>query len=244
MDLTGIVAGLKEVAESIQTAQAQQYRVSGAAYVTVGDELLSCQVVPPGYKHGIERSAIPKYLQGAQLATLKFSIDTDIRAKDRFIINDRWFEAIFVLTAKTLEVRRKVLAREVQLPERVLYLALKPDGHDSASSIEPLPEIVRIMPFAYVVDKPVETIKETEGGGIEAANLKQIAVWEIARSFLSAANLSRLLYCLIVDSDVEVTAEGARTRLYPRYRFNGSPSIESYAWARDYPYSVTLVEER
>jgi hypothetical protein len=67
---------------------------------------------------------------------------------------------------------------------------------------------------------------------------------EIAHSLLSEANLERLLYCLIVASDVEVTAAQARDRVFPRYRFNGSPTLGNYDWARDYLYSVTLVEER
>jgi hypothetical protein len=67
---------------------------------------------------------------------------------------------------------------------------------------------------------------------------------EIARSFLYEENLERLLYGLIVASDVEVTAAQARDRVFPRYRFTGSPTLSEDDWARDYAYSVPLVEER
>jgi hypothetical protein len=41
-----------------------------------------------------------------------------------------------------------------------------------------------------------------------------------------------------------VTAAQARDRVFGRYRFNGSPTLGNYDWARDYPYSVSLCEER
>jgi hypothetical protein len=126
----------------------------------------------------------------------------------------------------------------------VLYLALKPAGHDGASSTEPLPELLKVMPHPYIKDKPVEAVNQQESGGLEAVNLKQVEASEIARSYLSSENLERLLYCMLVPSNVEMTAEDAKARVYPRFRFNGSPSMDSYEWARDYPWSVTLVEER
>jgi hypothetical protein len=115
---------------------------------------------------------------------------------------------------------------------------------DGALSTEPLPKRVKLMPYAHITDKPVETVREGEGEGLEAVKLKQIMACEIAGSFLIKANLNCLLYCLIVSSDVSVTTARARDRVILRYRFNGSPTLSEYDWARDYPYSVPLVEER
>ena len=170
--------------------------------------------------------------------------DREVIAKDRFVVDSRTFEVIALVTPDADEWLRRVLVREVQQPERVLYLCLKPENHDGASSTEPLPELVKVMPYAHITDKPVEMVRETEGGGVEAANLKQIQASEIAASYFSEGNLERLLYCLMAYSDVEVTAAAARAREFPRYRFNGSPVLESYRWASDFPMSITLVEER
>jgi hypothetical protein len=190
-------------------------------------------------------------LRGTALGAIEVraseEVALSIAAKDRLKVTtqgDRLFEVIAPLSARTIEIRRKLIVREINLPVRVLYLALRPVGHDGASSDEPLPELVKVIPYPYVTDKPVEMVKESEGSGYEAANLKQIMAAEIARSFFSEANLSRLLYCLVVPSDVMVTAAQARDRAYPRYRFNGSPSIENHQWANNFPYSVGLVEER
>jgi hypothetical protein len=201
------LAGLRAVAGSIRTATAIQSRVVEGVYQNLGE--IQCPVVPPGYKMGLERPIIPSYLRGMPLAALKASVDADIQAKDRFVIDGRTFECVIPLTAKTIEIRRKFLAREIQPPERVLYLCLKPEGFDGASNVKPLPELVQVIPFAYITDKPVEIVDQGDGKNV-VAQLKQRSAREIARSFFSEENLARLLYCLVVHSDVVVTAEGAR----------------------------------
>jgi hypothetical protein len=137
-----------------------------------------------------------------------------------------------------------MLVREVQLPERILYLALKPEGHDGASAAEPLPDLLKVLPYAHITDKSVEVVREGEGDGVETVSLKQVQASEIARSYFSDEILGRLLYCLLVPSDVSVTAAEARDRVFPRYRFNGSPTLCEDNWAGDYPCSVSLIEER
>jgi hypothetical protein len=242
MSLQDLVSGLQGVAELIQTATVKHLRVSDGAYAELGD--LNCQIVPPGYKFGVDRGALPSYLRGMPLSTFKFPVASDIKAKDRFTLGDRLFEAIFPVTAKTIEIRRKVLVREIQLPERILYLALEPDGYHGASTSKPLPELIKVIPYANVTDKPVEMVKENDNQSFVAANLKQLMAAEIGRSFVTDEVLARLLYCLIVPSDVEVTAEQARDRVFPRYKLNGSPVLMNFQWATDYAYSLTLVEDK
>lgn len=243
---------LQEVSESLLTEQFVLLRSNGSEYAEVEVAApLPCRIFPPGVMKAELRSLVP-HLRGTTLGAIEVraseEIALSIAAKDRLRVKtqgDRLFEVIAPLSARTVEIRRKLIVREINLPERVLYLALRPEGYDGASSDEPLPELVKVIPHAYITDKPVEMVKESDGSGYEAANLKQIMAAEIARSFFSNENLSRLLYCLIVPSDVTVTAEQAQARVYPRYRFNGSPSSENYKWSdNDFAYSVGLIEER
>jgi len=218
-------------------------RVTGDAYEQVSDEDIACSIYSAGVDNSRLKNVAPE-LRSHATGTIAVAYSTAILAKDRVIVSDRTFEIIAPISPDENEWLHRAVIREIQPFERVLYLCLRPEGHDGASSSEPLPELVKVLPFAFIVDKGVEAVAEKESGGMEAVNLKQVEASEIARSYLSSENLERLLYCLLVPSDVEVAAEDAQARVYPRFRFNGSPSLDTYAWARDYPWSVTLVEER
>jgi hypothetical protein len=217
--------------------------VSEAAYNQVGEVEIPVSVYSPGVDNSRLKNIAPG-LRELATGTLAVGYSTEILPKDRLVVSGRTFEIIAPISPDTNEWLHRAVVREIQLPERLLFLALRPEGYDGASNAEPLPELVKVIPHPYITDKPVEMVKESEGSGFEAANLKQIQVAEIARSFFSDANLERLLYCLIVLSDVEVTAEQARDRVFPRFRFNGSPTLENYKWASSFDMSVTLVEER
>ena len=249
---------LQNVSEPLLTETVSVARAQNGAYVTLG--VISGRVFPPGVMKGEYRTLVPSHLKSIPIGAIEVKaaspatpsdperlLSTAIGAKYRLTVTSqgsRVFEVIGPLNPRTVEIRRKLLVREIHQPERELYLALKPSGYDGADTAEPLPELVRVLPVPFISDKSIETVVERHGGGMEAVNLKQVDVAEIARGFLTTANLDRLLYCLVVNSDVQVTAANARDRAYPRYRFNGSPSYENHHWSSDYPYCVRLVEDR
>lgn len=232
-------ANLRGVAASLQQDNGALTRANTSGYQAVG--AIDCQMMPPGYSKEMERNVAP-HLRGQPLGTVKVMAGADVRAKDRLAVGGRLFEVVAPLEGRTFELRRKFIVREVHQPERELYLALAPVGFDGAGSVEAEPELVRVLPVPFITDKPVEMVDTDE----QVARLKQIEVAEISRAAFSDTNLARLMYCLVVMSDVTVTAADAMQigadAVYTRYRFNGPPVFEAHHWASDYPYSVGLVE--
>jgi hypothetical protein len=220
--------------------------VNQPAYANITD--LKCRVFPPGVMKSSYRSLVPSHLRGVPIGEIEVRLDDGnahaIAAKDRLAIGSRVFEVVAPLTGRTIEIRRKLIVREIQQPERELWLALKPDGYDGGSVSEALPELIRVLPAPYISDKQVETVAESEGRGAEIARLKQLEVYEVALPYFSEANRSRLLYSLIVNSGTVPTPEQARDKAFPRYLFNGSPSLENDQWSMSFPWCVALVEER
>lgn len=240
------LAELRDVAEGLMTASAQMLRAGADAYYAVAT--LKCQIVPPGYKQASEKNVAPyPHLRGVPLGTIKVPVGSDVRAKDRALIGGRLFEVVAPLAGRTIEIRLKFLVREIQQPERELYLALKPEGgYDGATNVEALPELVRVLPVPFISDKGTDVITAREGPGAEIATLKQIEVSEIALDYLADATLARILYFLVLNSGSAPTAEQARDRIFPRYLLTkgSTPSFENHQWAAMFPWSVALVEER
>ncbi|MEW6210147.1 MAG: hypothetical protein AB1631_17405 [Acidobacteriota bacterium] len=221
--------------------RAIQTRVVGDDYAVIVEEL-PCRIYPPGAAQSQMR-AVSSSHRSTPTGTVSTAAGQDVVAKDRLLLGNRLFEVIAPITPDDQEWVRRSLIREINQPERELWLALKPTGFDGASTAEPTPELVRVLPVPFIEDKPIETIEEREGGGQVAARLRQLEVSEIARDYLTESNLSRLLYCLVVMSDVTPTAEGARDRQYPRYRFNGSPEYCNDNWSQFFPWRLSLVQE-
>jgi len=222
-----------------QTASLLRAAVDGYADIAS----LRCKAYSPATTKGSFRAISTRYRE-APLGTIVVEPGKDVRSKDRIALMGRLFEVITPLTPNPDEWVRRVLVREIQLPERELYLALKPDGYDGGSVNEALPTLTRVLPIPFIADKQIETIADREGAGAEIARLKQLEVAEIGIDYLSETNRGRLLYCLVVSSNTTPTAAQARDRVFPRYRFNGSPSFENHQWAAMFPWSVALVEER
>ena len=223
------------------TQTATHLRANESGYVEVAS--LRCRPYSPGTTRAMFRSLTSRYRE-SPLGTIALEAGTAVIAKDRLSLDGRTFDVIAPMTPNPDEYLRRVLVREVQQPERECYLAFKPDGYDGASNEEPLPELVRVLPIPFITDRPTDTVVEREGRGLEVARLKEYQLAEIAINFFSQSNIARLLYCLIVSSDITPTAQQARDRSYPRYRFNGAPSYESYQWSAMFPWCVGLVEDK
>ena len=223
------------------TQAAVHLRADSSGYIEIGT--VRCRPYSPGTTKGMFRALTSRYRE-IPVGTIALEAGTAAIAKDRFSLNGRTFEVIAPMTPSPDEYLRRLLVREVQQPERECYLAFKPGGYDGASNNEPLPELVRVLPIPFITDRPTETVVEREGRGIEVARLKEYQLAEIAIGFFSQANIARLLYCLIISSGITPTAEQARDRVYPRYRFNGAPSYESYQWSAMFPWCVGLVEDK
>jgi hypothetical protein len=240
------VLELQSVSEGLLKSPATLLRVSDSAYGSITD--LMCRVFPPGVAHSQYRSLVPSHLRSIPIGEIEVRVADgntwSIGSKDRLSVGGRLFEVIAPLTDRTIEIRRKLIVREIQQPERELWLALKPDGYDGGSVSEALPELIRVLPTPYISDKQVETVAESEGRGTEIARLKQLEVYEVGLAYFSEANRAKLLYCLVVNSGTTPTAEQARDRVFPRYLFNGSPSFENAQWSMSFPWCVALVEER
>lgn len=241
------IRSLQEVSEGLHWETIGLLRAVDGAYTELVE--MPARVFPPGVMKRDLTSLAPYFMRGVQYAAIEVNpalADANaIGAKDRIVVksqNNRLFEVIAPLTARTIEIRRKLLVHEIQQPERLLYLALAPTGYDSTSDAQALPELIKVLPVPFVVDKNVDTVTESESGGVGMIRLKQFEVHEIALSYFSPANLARLLYCLVVPSDVTPTAQQAADHLFPRYAFNGSASFENHRFASLFPWSVALVE--
>lgn len=235
------IAGLRMVAESIQTLPGSFTRAGQDGYSAVAT--LNCQINPPGYNKGFEKSVAP-HLRSLPLGTVKVPVGSDVRAKDRLTLSGRLFEVIAPLTPRSIEIRLKFIVREIHQPERELYLALMPQDYDGTSQPEPLPELVRVLPIPFITDKVIEQMVDSEGKGVQVARLKQVEVAEVAYDYFTPKIIDRLAYLLVVESTLTPNAEDARDRKCARFRFNGSPSYENHHWSSQFPWGVALVEER
>lgn len=240
------IADLREVAEGLHQDSATLLRVQDGAYATIA-EAVPCRIFPPGIMRGEYRTLVA-HLRGIPVGEIEVSVDNGnalaIDVKDRLRITskgDQLFEVAGKQDPRTIEIRRKLIVRAINLPERRFYMALAPTGYKGPSPTSALPELVQVLPVPLIVDKPVQAVSEGEGALAGAVRLKQIEVSEIALPFFSTPNLNRLLYCLIVTSDVTPTAAQARDGQFPRYRFNGAASYDGHRWSALHPWCVALV---
>ncbi len=243
---------LRPVAEGLMTTPVVHTRagvqggVPGYYPIDYGELGLKGRIRPPGLgMRDVRQVAGVATASGhakSPIATLYLPASTNVRHKDRFVVEGRTFDAVSLQTPNSEVTKLRVAIREVCLPERELWLALKPEGYDGAGVYEGVPELLRVLPVPFITDQPVEMVNQDD----QVSRLKQLDIAEISREALSDANVKRLLYCLIVmTGTVPTPADAAKVgadRVYTRYRFNGAPALENYGWATDFPYRVGLVE--
>lgn len=212
---------------------------------------LNCRIFPPGVMKGEYRTLVPAHLRGVPIGAIEVRVaDGDnlaLGATDRLIVETqgrRLFEVIAPLTARTIEVRRKLIVREIQQPERELYLVYLSGDRDSLSSDAVLPiSVVRVLPVPFIIDDPVEMGGVNESGAAEMAVLKRFQVSEVRLDYLDTDS-ARPDYCVIVFSDVEVTAQKLRDGTFARYRFQDSPRLVVGQWARADEWTLKLVQDK
>lgn len=128
--------------------------------------------------------------------------------------------------------------QQINEHELDLWAAYAPKDYDGASSEEPLPVLVKIVPRPRIINKALDYPKEREGHGEVMAAVQKLEVTEISRTY-SADKLAPM-YWLVLDTDTQPTPEQAQQtspRIYPRYRLLGSPNLLMREW------KLSLIQE-
>ncbi len=219
-----------------QSASLLRADLDEQAYVAF-DDPIACHLVPSVVGKSSFRYIAPEMRElGSGVVQVKLS--DDVRVKDRLVVGERLFEIVAPVTPDSREWIRRLIVREIRLPERALYLALKTGGHDTASNADAVAELIKVLPHAYIVDRPIEVVEQGDKNVI--VHLKQYEVSEIARAYFTDEIRARLLHCLVVSSDVTPTVEQANDGVFTPYRFGGSLTLENYKWGNDFGYRVML----
>ncbi len=238
---------LSRAAEGLHKDSFAVSRVQGAAYAALG--ALPGKLVPPGAGRSEFRNIAPSYLKNLPLGVIEVSVDSElgvsIVAKDRMTCTtkgNRVFEVIAPVTPRTVEIRRKLLVREIHQPERVLYIVKLSSSFNSLSgqAVAPL-SVVKVLPIPFIEDDQIDSVTLGEAGGAEIAVLARFKVSEIPYNFINPASPPD--YFVIARSGDEVTPEAVRDNLFPRYSLQAAPMLAQIQWSRPDEWTIKLVQD-
>lgn len=251
VDAGGIItaddlAELQAIAVELMPDRATLYRLQTVGgdtdYYPVGDPF-PVSIFPPGLTPHNVRAVVPggnQFPFGGCYAPVGISF----LHKDRLIVltqGNREWEVLAALTPQRYPTQLLLSIREVQIPERELWLVYMPAGRTGlSSSLEAPASIVKVLPRPLVMDDQIETVSIGDQDGMETAVLARYAVTEIPYAFLASQPAPS--FCLIVTAGVDVEAEDIQDGVYPTYRYASAPQLLPAQWGVPPEWKLSLVQ--